>query len=50
MIDRLRIALKVLFTPKILFITKNETFSTFNNSNAISTNKRITVDIDLTKN
>lgn len=47
MIDRLRLAIKVLFVPNIIVVTKGEQFSTFNNAVTFSDNKRIYVEVKL---
>lgn len=47
MIDRLRLALKVLFVPQIIVVTKGEQFSTFDNATTISDSKRIYVEVRL---
>ena len=45
--DRIRLAFKVLFVPKIIVVTKNEQFSTFDNATAISDSKHISIEVVL---
>jgi hypothetical protein len=47
MIDRMRLALKVLFTPNIIVVTKGEQFSTFNNATTISDSSHISIEVKL---
>ncbi len=45
MLDRMRLACKVLFVPNIIVVTKGETFSTFDGSNTYQDSKRISVEV-----
>lgn len=47
MLDRVRLAFKVLFIPKIIVVTKHEQFCTFNNANLVQDNKRISIEVKL---
>ena len=47
MIDRIRLAYKVLFIPQISVVTKGEQFCTFNNAVTFSDSKRIYIEVKL---
>ena len=47
MTDRIRLALKVLFVPHIIVVTKGEQFSTYPNSTQYSDNQRISIEVRL---
>lgn len=43
--DRIRLAFKVLFTPKIIVVTKGEQYCTFNDTNIVQGNNKITIEV-----
>ncbi len=47
MFDRIRLAWKVLVTPKIIVITKGEQFSTFDSARCVQTPSYISVEVNL---
>lgn len=47
MLDRIRLALKVLVTPHVIVVTKSEQFSTFNNATCVQDNNRIYIEVRL---
>lgn len=45
--DRLRLVFKVLFSPRIIVVTRGEQFCTFNNANIMQDSKRIVIEVAL---
>lgn len=45
MFDRVRLALKVLFVPNIIVVTRGEQLSTFDNSTIVSDRRGILIEV-----
>lgn len=49
MFDRIRLAIKVLFSPHIIVVTEGEQFSTFDGANIHQDSRKIIIDVVLNK-